>query len=345
MFEWTLPLGAEATLFAFEALVIGAAGTKLANLADRLADRSGLGEAITGVVFLGFITALPGLVASVVAALDGHPALAISNAMGGIAVQTVALPIADLAYRKANLEHAAASAANLMQATVLVLLVTLPLTGIAGPDVTIGHVHPTTLLLFGAAASAFWLVLRTQEEPMWRPRPTDETVEDVPDPEYQTQSLPKLITGVLLLAVVTATSGAAVAESAENLVAMTGFAEVVIGGLFMGVATSLPELVTSMAAVREGALTLAVSDIVGGNFFDVLFVAAADLAFLPGSIYHGSGVGDREIFLIALTILLNVTFLGGLLYRQKTGPAKIGIEGVTMILTYGLGFLVLSLAM
>ncbi|NIQ53654.1 MAG: sodium:calcium antiporter, partial [Gemmatimonadetes bacterium] len=40
-----------------------------------------------------------------------------------------------------------------------------------------------------------------------------------------------------------------------------------------------------MAAVRQGALTLAVSDIVGGNFFDVLFVAAADLAFLQGSIY------------------------------------------------------------
>ncbi|NIQ53652.1 MAG: sodium:calcium antiporter, partial [Gemmatimonadetes bacterium] len=53
MFEWTLPLGAEVALFGGEALVIGAAGTKLANLADRLADRSGLGEALTGVLFLG----------------------------------------------------------------------------------------------------------------------------------------------------------------------------------------------------------------------------------------------------------------------------------------------------
>ena len=345
MFEWTLPLGAEAAIFAVEALVIAGAGTKLANLADRLADRSGLGEALTGVIFLGFITALPGLVASVTAALDGHPSLAISNAMGGIAIQTVALPIADLAYRKANLEHAAASAANLMQATVLVLLVALPLTGIAGPDVTFGHVHPTTLLLLAVAASAFWLVFRVQKEPMWHPRTTDETVEDEPEPEYQSQSLLKLTVGVVILAVVTAVGGAAVAESAENLVAMTGLAEVVVGGIFMAIATSLPELVTSMAAVREGALTLAVSDIVGGNFFDVLFVAAADLAFLQGSLYHGTGVGDREVFLIALTIVLNVTFLGGLLYRQKAGPATIGVEGVTMILTYALGFLVLSLAM
>ncbi|NIQ53653.1 MAG: sodium:calcium antiporter, partial [Gemmatimonadetes bacterium] len=66
--------------------------------------------------------------------------------------------------------------------TVLVLLIALPLTGIAGPDFTVGHVHPTTFLLLGAAVAAFWLVFRTQEEPMWHPRLTEETVEDEPDP-------------------------------------------------------------------------------------------------------------------------------------------------------------------
>ena len=168
---------------------------------------------------------------------------------------------------------------------------------------------------------------------------------DEPDPEYVTQSLPRLVMGVVLLAGVTALTGAAVAESAENVVRLTGLHEAVVGALFMAVATSLPELVTSVAAVREGAVTLAVSDIVGGNFFDVLFVAAADIAFVGGSIYHGPGVGDREVFLIALALLLNVVFLGGLLYRQQAGPARIGGEGVIMIATYVGGLLVLSLGM
>lgn len=345
MLDWTLPLWAEVLVFAGAALAIAAAGTRLANLADRLADRTGLGEALTGTIFLGFLTALPGLVASVVAALDGNATLAIGNAMGGIAIQTVALAAADLTYRKANLEHAAASAANMMQTASLILLVAIPLTGIAGPDYTLGHVHPTTFLLVGAAGAAFWLVYRTREQPMWHPQRTERTVRDEPDPEYETQDLLRLVAGVVALGLVTAGSGAVVAESAENVVALTGLSEVVVGGLFMALATSLPELVTSIAAVREGALTLAVSDIVGGNFFDVLFLAAADVAFLQGSLYHGPGVGYREVFLIALTLLLNIILLGGLLHRQEMGPARIGIEGVAMLVTYLAGFLVLGLAM
>lgn len=123
-----------------------------------------------------------------------------------------------------------------------------------------------------------------------------------------------------------------------------GLAESVVGGLFMAIATSLPELVTSVAAVRRGAVTLAVSDIVGGNFFDVCFVAAADLAYLQGSLYHAEGTGDREQFLTALTILLNVVLLLGLLFRQRQGPGNIGLESVAMLLIYIGGFLVLSLA-
>lgn len=345
MLEWELPLWTEALVFAGTAAAIGLAGTKLARYADQLADRTGLGEAVTGTVLLGSITALPGLTASVVAALDGRATLAISNAMGGIAIQTVALAAADMAYPKANLEHAAASAPNLVQTVALVLLLTVTLLGLSGPDVTWGHVHPSTFLLLVAAAAAFWLVYRTKERPMWRPRETTLTVPDEPDPEYEHASLNRLAAGAVATGVVTALAGAAIEESAENLVVLTGIPEAVVGGLLLAGATSLPELVTSVSAVREEALTLAVSDIVGGNFFDVLFVAAADVAFLGGSLYHAPGVGSREIFLVALTILLNLVLLGGLLHRQEAGPARIGVEGVLMVTLYLGGFLVLSLGM
>lgn len=54
------------------------------------------------------------------AAYEGYPKLAVSNTIGGIAAQTAFLAIADIDYRKANLEHAAASIANMMQGTLLV---------------------------------------------------------------------------------------------------------------------------------------------------------------------------------------------------------------------------------
>lgn len=53
----------------------------------------------------------------------------------------------------------------------------------------------------------------------------------------------------------TAASGAAVAETAENLVEPTALPDAVVGALVMAVATSLPELETSIAAARDGALT------------------------------------------------------------------------------------------
>ncbi|MEX0820132.1 MAG: hypothetical protein WD070_11090, partial [Pirellulaceae bacterium] len=304
-----LPLWGDGLAFLSAAVVIGLAGIRLAGYADRLADRTGLGEAVTGTVMLGLITALPGLAASVTAALQGHAVLALSNAMGGIAFQTTVLAVADITHRKANLEHAAASATNMMQTIMLILLMTLVLAGLSGPDVVIGHLHPATMVLFGAAAMAFWLTYQVRERPMWKPLKTAETVPDEPAPGSHRESLWKLWTGLIVAGAITLVSGSLVAEASANIADKTGISASIIGGLLMAGATSLPELVTCIAAVRRGALTLAVSDVVGGNFFDVLFVAAADLAFVSGSLYHGEGVGNREVFLTALTILLNVVLL------------------------------------
>ena len=104
MIDLSLPLWGNVLVFLGTALAIGVAGVRMAGYADQLADRTGLGEAITGMIMLGLITALPGIAASVTAAVEGHPGMAISNAMGGIAVQTIALAAADFFYLKANLD-------------------------------------------------------------------------------------------------------------------------------------------------------------------------------------------------------------------------------------------------
>ena len=83
-------------VFLVAAIVIAIVGTRMAKVSDRLADRTGLGEAIMGAVFLGGSTSLSGIVTSVTAAASGHPELAVSNAVGGIAAQTAFLAIADL---------------------------------------------------------------------------------------------------------------------------------------------------------------------------------------------------------------------------------------------------------
>ncbi|MFC0201204.1 hypothetical protein [Paracoccus rhizosphaerae] len=88
--------------------VIFLARLQMTGLAERLAERAGLDEALFASVLLGAVTSLSGIVVSVTAALDGRAWLAFSNSVGGIAAQTVFLALAEMFYRKGNLEHAAA---------------------------------------------------------------------------------------------------------------------------------------------------------------------------------------------------------------------------------------------
>ncbi|MDX1667666.1 MAG: hypothetical protein R3350_10565 [Saprospiraceae bacterium] len=339
------PIWVNISAFLLATGIIVLSGTRLAKFADQLADKTKLGEAITGTIFLGLITALPGLVASVTAAWEGRPALAISNAIGGIAIQTTFLAFADIAYPKANLEHAAASATNLIQTVILLGLLTMIFLGLSGPDIAVFHISPFSLLLFFSALAGFWLVFNTKKSPMWKPTQTSSTVEDVPDEEHMEKDLSLLILYFFINALIVTAAGAAVAHTTGNLSDSTGMNETLAGGLLSGISTSLPELVTTVAAVRQGALTLAVGDIVGGNFFDVLFVFAADIFYLNGSIFHGSTVVAREAFLTGLAILLNLVLLLGLLYRQRAGPANIGFESVLLLLLYLAGFLVVGIYM
>lgn len=120
MEPWSLPLSG--AVFALAAVATVAGGIRLARAGDVLSDRTGLGEAVFGAVFFGAIISASGIVMSAVAAMDGRPALAYSSAVGGIAAQTVALVLADLFHRGANLEHAAASLPNMLSAALVCVL-------------------------------------------------------------------------------------------------------------------------------------------------------------------------------------------------------------------------------
>lgn len=324
------------------AAIILIAGARLTRVADRLADITGLGEAVFGAVLLGGSTSLAGVVTSVTAAYDGYPTLAVSNAVGGIAAQTAFLAIADMAYRRANLEHAAASVENLLQATLLIALLAIPLVAASAPPVAVAGIHPVSAVLIAAYVFGLRLTKRAGDTPLWRPRWTPETRNDVPrEAHADGTTTRRLWVAFGGFAAIVAASGYLVAVTGIALVERAGLSESVVGALITAVATSTPELVTSVAAVRQGALTLAVGGVVGGNTFDTLFLAFADGAYRDGSIYHA--MRPAETFLIALTIVLTAILLLGLLRRERSGIANIGFESFLVLLLYAGAILFLAL--
>lgn len=336
---WGMP--ALIAAFAAAALGIAVAGVVVASRADVIADRTGLGEAVVGALVLGGATSLAGLVASVTAAWQGHPSLAISNAIGGIAIQTAFLAVADVTYRRANLEHAAASSTNLSQSALLVALLSLLLVAAFGPNVTAWGVHPASLLLALAYVGGVRLISRARHEPMWYPRSTPLTVRDVPDPENGAGKRSSAwLYGTFALAVAAlAAAGYLVTQFGIVVADRTGLDDTAVGGLLVATITSLPELVTTVAAVRRGALTLAVGGIIGGNAFDTLFLAASDAAYRGGSIYHR--FNQQDLFVVALTILMTTVLLLGLLRRERAGVATIGFESALILVLYVAAVLVM----
>jgi len=334
-------LGLSVLVFIVAALAIAVVGTRLGGLADRLADATGLGEAVVGALMLGGATSLPGIVAVVTAANDNYPAMAFSAAVGGIAVQTCFLAVADMTYRGANLEHAAASLPNLTSGALLIALLALLLLAIHLPDVVFFGVHPVSVVLVVGYALGMQLVHKASERPMWRPRLTTATREDRPDEtSSKRESVPRLIGGFAVGAAVVAVAGWAVAKSGEAIAVESGLNDSFVGGILLAVSTSLPELVTSLAAVRRGALPLAVGGIIGGNAFDTLFAAIGDLAYRGGSIYHH--LSSREPALLTLTLLMTSVLLLGMLLRERRGPANIGFESVLILVLYAISVVVLG---
>lgn len=329
-----------AAAFLAAGVVIVIAGTKLARVAEELAIVTGMGQALTGAVLLGMTTSLGGTVVSLSAALRGDAELAISNGLGGIAAQTAFLAIADFFHRKANLEHAAASGANILQLGLLISLLGMILMAFVAPEMTVWRVHPVSILLPVAWLLGSIVTQRTQEDPGWRPAGRVDGVESdesANENREVTRSPRRLWIMLAVLGVSVLIGGLALSFTAPRIAEATGLSASAVGALFTATITSLPELVTTVAAVRNGALVLAVGDIIGGNTFDVLFVAVGDVAYREGSIYHA--IDQGTVFLLALTILLTAVLAAGLISRERKG---IGFEGVSILVLYAAGMVTLA---
>ena len=127
-------------------------------------------------------------------------------------------------------------------------------------------------------------------------------------------------------------AGWMIAASGMVISSQTGLSDGIVGGMFIAVITSLPELVIAITAIRLGSLTLAVGDIVGGNAFDTLFIAVSDIFYREGPIY--AGIDPAEEVWLGTAMLMNAVLLMGLMYRERKGIANIGMESALILIIY-----------
>lgn len=308
-------------------------GLRMTALADIIADRTGFGEALVGGVLLGSATSMSGTIVSLTSALDGRASLAFSNGIGGIAAQTAFLALADILWRRANLEHAAAELANVFQCGLLLLMLSIPLAAYAAPDISFFGIHPASVALIGFYVIGVMATQRLRNDPMWVPVDTTETRVDEPEDESERGKSPlRAIIIFSALMLIMGLAGWVVARIAAEFTDRFALSASLVGALMTAVVTSLPELVTTLAAVRRGALQLAVGGIIGGNTFDTLFLTISDIGYRDGSLYHA--IGRDDLLWLSVGLLMTAVLMLGLIYRERQGPAHIGRESLTLLAIY-----------
>jgi cation:H+ antiporter len=91
--------------------------------------------------------------------------------------------------------------------------------------------------------------------------------------------------------------------------------------------------VAAIAAIRAGALTPAVDNVIGGNTFDTLLDGLADVFYRDGSTY--AAVSGDTALVAAIALVPTAVIALGLLRRERHGVGNIGLESAVVLVLYG----------
>ncbi|MGI5837866.1 MAG: sodium:calcium antiporter, partial [Chloroflexota bacterium] len=101
---------------------------------------------------------------------------------------------------------------------------------------------------------------------------------------------------------------------------------------FLASAAALPEMSTTIAAVRLGSYSLAFSNIFGANAQLVALLFIGDLFYRQGPILDA--VGTHSIFVASMGILVTAVYLVGLIGRRRQKFLGMGLDSAAVLLLY-----------
>lgn len=300
------------TQFIISAGVIIFAGTFLAKYSDSIAEQTGFGRLLVGSVFLAGATSLPEILVDVSAVRKGMPDLAVGDLMGSSLANLFIIAIADLMHRGSGKIFSRASSAHALSGAMSINMAAIACIGIflgkRFPGLEIGSVGPSTLMI----AVTYLLGLRMVyvDQRLYAANAPKSKLH----PERKQKKLAKAIGSFGLCALAIVVAAPYLADASGKIADITGLSKTFIGTTLVAFCTSLPELVSTIAAVRMGAIDLAIGNIFGSNSFNMLILVLLDLV-QKGPIL--SSVSNSHILTGLATILATTVAVMGQLYQVE----------------------------
>ncbi len=293
-------------------VIILFAGTRLARYGDAIAEKTGLGGLWIGLVLLAIITSIPEVVTSVSAVtLVDRPDLALGNVLGSNMFNLTLLCLADIMYRPAPI-LSQASSRHMMSASISILLMAIAAGGIFAvgrfSGFAVGWVGATSIIIPSLYLAGVWWLFRLERSCQSQP------VLAVP-PQYKELPTKTVYLRFALAAAAVIGAGIWLAFIGDEIAATCNLSASFVGSLFVAITTSMPELVVTIAAVRLGAIDMAVANILGSNMFNLTIITMMDIAYRGGSVL--SQVSTAHIVTAAVTIVMTLLVIAGLRFRQR----------------------------
>ncbi len=298
--------------FATCVALIGLAGPEVSRSGDVIAEKTGLSGGWIGLVLVAGVTSLPELaIGATSVTVAGAPDIAIGDAFGSCVFNLLMLVVLDFlqrgesVYRRARLGHVVSAGFGIVLIGIAGMSLMMHGRGIG---LTLGHIGSSTPLILFLYALAMRTVFVYEREHR------EEFVEEMAE-RYPRMTLRAAALRYALGAAVIVGAGTWLPFIADRLAGIMGWRTTFVGTLFVAGATSLPELVVTVSAVRIGALDMAIANLLGSNLFDMATIAVDDLLYLKGPIL--SRVSPIHAVSAMSALVMTGIVIVGLLYRPR----------------------------
>lgn len=309
-------------LMSIAAIVLGLA--VLVWSADRFVDGAsataryaGMPPLLIGMVIVGFGTSAPEIVVSIISSVEGNPGLALGNGYGSN-IANIGLILGITALISPISVHSQV----LRKELPILLLITLLSLALLWNGML---ARTDAMVLLGV----FVLLMAWSIRQGMSNGNDSMTGDEVKELDENLMSLKQaifwLVAGLLLLIV----SSRILVWGAVNIAQSFGVSDLIIGLTIVAIGTSLPELASSIAAIRKNEHDLAIGNVIGSNLFNTL--AVVGLAGIIHPLEVAPEVISRD-FMVMIVLTLSLFVLG---YGFKGRQGRINrVEGGLLLAVY-----------
>jgi cation:H+ antiporter len=310
------------------AALIGLAGPVLTQYGDIIGRLTGVSRSWVGLVLLATATSLPELITGVSSVtMAGAPNIAVGDALGSCVFNLVMLVLLDELsrdepmYRKLDQGHILTAGFGVILIGAAGVLVLMSQEGLKFTFLSISAYTPLIIVLYLVAMRAAFVYERRT------PRPPEilKTETHI--------TLRVALTRYIAAALVVVAAGTWLPFIGTDIATVMGWKTSFVGTLLIAFATSVPELVVTVSALRLGAVDMAIGNLLGSNLFDILILALDDIAFRQGGLL--SSVSPVHAITAFAAVIMSGIFIVAMLFKPETRlRGTIGWVSLSLLVVY-----------